>query len=78
MEIRELINLAEAHVAEGAMASSARLALEDAKRLAERGEIGPAYSRALTSLSYSVGVFHADYQKANRGLMRARRGVWLS
>lgn len=44
--------------------ASARLCLEDATALYNKGEFVHARQRALKSLEYSVGVFHADYQRA--------------
>ena len=75
MTVEQVIAIAEGHIGEGAMASSARLALKDAKRLLEEGEEGPAYSRALNSLAYSVGVFHADYKRANWAVVEADKAT---
>lgn len=66
---QEIIELAELHVTKGAMASSAKLALADAKELlAEPNNFHNrdhhARMRALCSLSYSVGIFHPDYRRA--------------
>jgi hypothetical protein len=47
----------------GLMESSARLCLEDAINLRDSGKYEYARKRAIASLAYSVGVFHADYKK---------------
>jgi hypothetical protein len=58
------IILARKHVGNGAsMESSARLCLADAINLQADGDYTNAKQRALKSLAYSVGVFHADYRK---------------
>lgn len=49
----------------GTMESSARLCLADAIECVEKGQLDAAKKRALDSLRYSVGVFHADYRKAS-------------
>ena len=46
--------------------SSARLALEDANKLANMGDYDSALSRTIKSLSYSVGIFGKDYKDAVR------------
>lgn len=56
--------LARKHLGSGAMESSARICLEDAMALNERGLLDLARARALKSIAYSVGVFHADYRRA--------------
>jgi len=73
MTIAEVLQIAESHIGKGAMVSSAKLALGDAKRLAEAGETEPALTRALMSLSYSVGVFHSDYTRILTLVRRAER-----
>lgn len=61
------IRLARKHVGNGAaMESSARLCLSDALELMEKERYEYAYARAVRSLGYSVGIFHADYQAAIR------------
>lgn len=66
MKAEQIITLARKHVGNGAaMESSARLCLADAVKLYDEGEYCYAYDRALKSLAYSVGVFHADYRKAS-------------
>ena len=60
----QTIDLAEKHIGSGTMVSSAILCLANAKALAIRGEEKYSHERALKSLCYSVGIFHADYQKA--------------
>lgn len=65
MDTNGAIILARKHVGNGAaMESSARLCLADAISLQEKGDLTHAKARAVKSLGYSVGVFHADYQKA--------------
>lgn len=65
MTTLEIIELAKKHANNGAeMSTSARLCLKDAIELAERDD-KYARMRAITSLSYSVGISHPDYQKAN-------------
>lgn len=59
------IRLARKHVGNGAaMESSARLCLADALDRMETGSYDTAHWKACRSLKYSVGIFHADYQKA--------------
>lgn len=64
MTTDQTIILARKHASVGPMASSARLALQDAIALEEKGELVYAKRRALESLRYSVGIFHADYVRA--------------
>lgn len=65
MNTNEVIILARKHVSNGAaMESSARLCLTDAVALQEKGQLDDAKRRALKSMAYSVGIFHADYQRA--------------
>lgn len=59
-----VLALAERHVNEGPMASSARVCLNDALSLFVAGDIFHAEKRALRSLAYSVGIFHSDYSLA--------------
>jgi hypothetical protein len=75
LTVEQVIAIAEGHIGEGAMVGSAKLALADAKRLLERGEIDAAYTRALVSLAYSVGAFHSDYIRANWAAVEAGRRV---
>lgn len=58
------IRLARKHLGSGVMESSARLCLADAIQCVEDGRLDAAKRRAIDSLRYSVGVFHADYRKA--------------
>lgn len=60
------LRLARKHVDKGDMSSSARLALRDAVTLAAKGDFTRAKERALKSLSYSVGMFHADYKRVQK------------
>lgn len=65
MNIDQILILARKHVGNGAaMESSARLCLADAIALKDSGDYDNAARRAIKSLGYSVGIFHADYQKA--------------
>jgi hypothetical protein len=65
MNTNDAIILARKHVSNGAaMESSARLCLTDAIELQAEGKLDDAKARALKSLAYSVGVFHADYKRA--------------
>jgi hypothetical protein len=63
MNAEQVIILARKHLG-GLMESSARLCLEDALNLRDAGRYDYAKQRAIRSLEYSVGVFHADYKKA--------------
>lgn len=63
----EVIRLARKHLGSDGSSpevSSARLALADAVKLYDEGDFVAARQRALRSLAYSVGVFHADYNRA--------------
>lgn len=60
----EAVRLAQLNEHKGSMASSALLAAQDAAACFNRGDYRYALLRALDSLSYSVGRFHADYAKA--------------
>jgi hypothetical protein len=65
MNTNDVIILARKHVGNGAvMESSARLCLEDAVRLQDKGNLDAAKARAIKSLGYSVGILHADHQRA--------------
>lgn len=65
MNTDKVIILARKHVGNGAaMESSARLCLADAVSLQAEGQLDYAKARAIKSLAYSVGVFHADYKRA--------------
>lgn len=59
----EVLILARKNIG-GEMESSARMCLTDAVDLMANGNLVAAKKRALDSLRYSVGVFHADYMKA--------------
>jgi uncharacterized protein (UPF0332 family) len=65
MSTLKVIALARKHLG-GSMESSARLCLSDAVALLDEGKLEHAKQRALKSLVYSVGVFHADYKKASK------------
>jgi hypothetical protein len=63
-ESNRAIILARKHIGNGAlMDSSARVCLNDALRAVEREDYRAAKMWAIKSLGYSVGIFHADYQK---------------
>lgn len=61
---KEVIELARKHQNKGSMATSAQLCLSDAEHLVNTQRANYARERALTSLMYSVGVFHPDYKAA--------------
>jgi hypothetical protein len=65
MNTQNIIILARKHLGTGVMDSSARLCLADAIKLYDDGDLPSAKARALKSLAYSVGMFHADYRKAS-------------
>ena len=66
-EANKAIILARKHIGNGAlMDSSARVCLNDALRAVEREDYKAAKMWALSSLAYSVGIFHADYQKVTK------------
>ena len=58
------IELATRNIGKGSMVSSAELCLSDARSQFGKGDYGCANSRALASLSYSVGRFHEDWRAA--------------
>lgn len=65
MPVTEIIDLASRRVMDGCtLNSSAALCLDDAIALLTAGNLNAARTRALKSLEYSVGVFHADYLAA--------------
>jgi hypothetical protein len=66
-EANKAIILARKHIGNGAlMDSSARVCLNDALRAVEREDYRAAKMWAVNSLAYSVGIFHADYQKVTK------------
>ena len=65
MNIDKVLALARKHIGTGDMESSARLCLADAVHLNDQGQADYARKRALASLAYSVGVFHADYIRSS-------------
>lgn len=67
IDTKQILALARKHLG-GEMESSARLCLADAVKLYDEGDLKYARNRALKSLSYSVGVFHPDYQKAAKAV----------
>jgi hypothetical protein len=60
-KVCEALVLAESHTGEKHN-GSAMLALQDARTLHIQGRDVAALQRAMTSLRYSVGIFHPDYQ----------------
>ena len=67
MNTNKVIILARRHVTScPENESSARLCLTDAVKLQSEGQLDAAKTRALKSLSYSVGIFHPDYQRAKK------------
>ena len=68
MNTDTILTLARKHLGNNAvMESSARLCLETAIQQYDYGQVETAKMWAIKSLSYSVGVFHADYKRANSG-----------
>ena len=65
MNSKDVIILARKHLGSGVMDSSARLCLSDAIMLYDDGDLIHAKERALKSVFYSVGKFHADYKRAS-------------
>lgn len=63
MNTDKILILARRHIGSGSMESSARLCLADAVALSDAGDHEAAARRALASLRYSVGIFHADYKR---------------
>jgi hypothetical protein len=69
--IGQILDLAKAHVTEGDMASSAEFCYKTACGIMgpawgnDKADITGADYHALRSLSYSVGMFHQDYQLAS-------------
>ena len=63
MTVNEILVLARKHVKKGKAKTSANLCLQDAEKLYASGDYDHARERAIKSLEYSVGCFHADYQK---------------
>jgi len=54
------------HLGQGKMVESARLCLEDAAILLSLSRWEDARERSITSIAYSVGFLHADYQRLVR------------
>jgi len=73
MNVYHTITLARKHVGNGAaMESSARFCLSDAITALDAGAFDNAKERAIKSLAYSVGIYHADYKRAIAGSDVAR------
>lgn len=67
MNTYQAITVARKHAAAPCeMRSSALVCLQDAMRLYEDGRYDLAGKWALRSLSYSVGILHADYERVKR------------
>lgn len=66
MNALETITIAQRHIDKGPMASSAKLALDDAIILYNNGLTTRAHNRALKSIAYSVGILHPDYIEATK------------
>lgn len=59
----DCIHAAKKHLNNGAdMQSSAFLSFDDADKLWFKGDYEHAFTRAMKSLAYSVGIMHADYK----------------
>ena len=63
-QARQTIRAAREYRDSGEMRSSARLALSDAIACYDAADFGAAQKRALDSLAYSVGIFHAAHAPA--------------
>ena len=67
MNTQKRIILARKHYLDNdANKESAALCLSDAVALYDAGDYEAADRRAIKSLAYSVGIFHADYKAAAR------------
>jgi hypothetical protein len=66
MNAQQVIELAEKHVAQAEMRSSAQLCIDDAKACLANGKPEYAKARALRSLFYSVGRFSPVYKEAEQ------------
>jgi hypothetical protein len=71
MTTDQIIALARQHLDGAIQESSARFCLADAIALRDDGDLEAAARRAVRSLAYSVGVLHADYQRAAAAAMGA-------
>lgn len=65
---RTILLRAEYNVFKGTMSDSAKVALDDARRLYDSGQYKDAATRVLTSLQYSVGILSPVYTEAKRYL----------
>jgi len=65
MDTNSVIIAARKHLIHAIQESSARLCLADAVAAYDREDLLAARAWAVKSLAYSVGIFHADYRKAN-------------
>lgn len=66
MNAQQVIELAEKHVEQAEMRSSAQLCIDDAKASLARGFSDYAKRSALRSLFYSVGKFSPVYKEAEK------------
>jgi hypothetical protein len=64
MNADKIIVLARRHLTGAISESSARVCLADAIALMDQGDIEHARYRAIESLKYSIGAFHADFKRA--------------
>lgn len=65
MNVQQILSLARKHLGNGAaMESSARACLADAISCSDAGRLDCARIWALRSLSFSVGIFHPDFERA--------------
>jgi hypothetical protein len=58
----EAVKVARRNLGKGTMVSSAQLNYNDAVELLYAGKDAESVAKSLRSLSFSVGVFHADYK----------------
>lgn len=66
MNAQQFIELAEKHVAQAEMRSSAQLCIDDAKACLANGKPEYAIHRAVRSLAYSVGILSPIYKEARQ------------
>jgi hypothetical protein len=69
VNVQDIITLARKHVSNFVPTeSSARICLADAVRLFDAEDYPAAERCAIRSLRYSVGIHHADYKRATKGV----------